>query len=175
MFCTDLLFEMNSDLDGSDAWDVAVAVLNKVFKGEEPEFSKKYLYRYYEDLLFTTQSAYNKYKSDGRSKTSAENGKKGGRPPKSSPIDEHNEQVRKIQREKQKRRIYEQICEEPFKFCDGASWYDITRYFDWIEPSPDLLRTALKSLHKDGLIYFNNEGSKVIIKQVGVASLKKSE
>ncbi len=183
MFCTDMLFELDRDMDSpADAWEVTVAVLNKVFKGKEPKFSKKYLRRYYEDLLFTTQSAYSKYKADGRSKTSAENGKKGGRPPmqgeeqaKTVPVDEYHEKVRAAARSQQRKRIYERICEDPFKFCEGASWEDITQYFYDLEGEPSNLREALQTLHKNRLISFTNEGNKFVIKQLRFAGLKKSE
>ncbi len=165
LFCTDYLFVMEDELDGSEAWDVVVAVLNKVFNGVEPVFPRKYLYRYYEDLLYATQEAYDKYmRKDGRSITSAENGKKGGRPPKNDESEEYNCPARKAQWERHKTLVYERIVKEPFKFNDGAKWEDICYYFNDIVEYPDRLRIALQTLDEEGKIDFNSEGVTKYIK-----------
>lgn len=167
------------NLSDKDFRCVMCAVYEKLRYDVDPDFENYLLFDYYDRVLKTP--AFYASRFDGRSITSAENGKKGGRYLKNSEeqpketLDEHNEQVRNTQQGKRKALVYERICEEPFKYCEGASWEDITRDFDDITPYPDRLRKALQSLQEDGLIYFNNEGSKVIIKQVGVASLKKSE
>lgn len=162
-------------LNGEDFKRVMCAVFDKLRYDVDPDFENYLLFDYYDKVLKTP--AFYASRFDGRSITSAENGKKpknSDEQPKGTP-DEHNEQARNTQQEKRKTLVYERICEEPFKYCEGASWEDITRDFDDITPYPDRLRKALQSLQEDGLIYFNNEGNKVIIKQVGVTSLKKSE
>lgn len=158
MFCTDYLIELNDCLEESECWKVVMAVLNKVFEDEEPVFQKKYLYRFYEDLLYTTQEAYDKYMSDGRRKSSPINGEKGGRPKKSK-VEEHTEYVRDIIREERKNKVYEEICKEPFKYCDGASWEDITHHFYSVEGHPDRLMEALQSLSEEGKIEFRAIGN----------------
>ena len=168
LLCTDLLFEMDEYLDGAESWEVVMAVLNKVFNCEEPRFSRKYLYRFYEDLLSVTQGAYDRYQSDGRRKSSPENGHKGGRPPKASDADAHNDKVRELQQEERKRLVYERICEEPYKYCSGGTWEDITDYFDDIVPYPDRLRKALQALQSEGKIKFEDKGNRKYIKLMNV-------
>lgn len=165
LFCTDYLFDMEELLDGTEAWNVVISVLNKVFKGIEPVFPKKYLYRYYEDLLYTTQEAYDKYMcKDGRSTSSPENGKKGGRPPKNNETEEYNCPARKAQWERNKALVYERILKDPFKFSDGAKWEDICYYFNDVVEYPDRLRMALQTLDDEEKIDFINEGVTKYIK-----------
>lgn len=164
-------------LSNKDFRSVMCAVFDNLRDNVDPDFENYLLFDYYEKVLKTPSYYLSRFDSN-----SAENGKKGGRPPvqgeeqaKAVPTDEYHEKVRAAVRSQQRKRVYERICEEPFKFCEGASWEDITLYFNDIEGSPSNLREALQTLHKNGLIYFNSKGSKVIIKQSGVASLKKSE
>lgn len=146
MFCTDLLYELKECLDPAEAWEVEMAVLDKVHQGIEPCLSKKYMHGYYERLLEFTQYAYNEYhKKDRRSETSAENGKKGGRPKKEAaqePVNEGNIincNGKEIQKRRKINSILQRLNENPGRY-EGMAFEDLCYEFDDIEPYPDRLK-----------------------------------
>lgn len=150
-------------LNDRDFREVFCAVFENLRSGVEPEFDNYVLYSFYESVLSTPEYYLSRF--DGRSVSSAENGKKGGRPPKNN-ADSHNDKVREQQQEERKKLVYERICDDPYKYCDGASWENITKDFDDIVPYPDRLRKAFNSLQDEGKIVFDDEGSKKYIKLI---------
>ena len=76
-------------LNDADFREVFSAVFNHLRDGVEPKFENYLLYDYYEKVLSTPMFYLSKI--DGRSVTSAENGKKGGRPKKYSITDDDSE------------------------------------------------------------------------------------
>lgn len=158
MFCTDLLFEQDEYLEPVESYEVIMAVLNKVFKGAEPRLSKKYLHRYYESILEFTQFSYDEYhKEDGRSITSAENGKKGGRPPKQKDDNKDDMKVvnyngRQLQFEQNKSAVLQRITKDSDKYREGMTMDKLREEFDDITPYRDRLKSILDSLESEGKI-----------------------
>ena len=143
-------------LSDADFREVFCAVFNHLRDGVEPEFDNYLLYDYYEKVLSTPMFYLSKI--DGRSVTSAENGKKGGRPPKSiQPVSDDDSKVincngREVEKRRKERKILERSVKEPEKYRNGASWEKICSDFDDIEPYSDRLLNALESLNGEGKI-----------------------
>ena len=144
-------------LSDADFREVFCAVFNHLRDGVEPEFDNYLLYDYYEKVLSTPMFYLNKI--DGRSVTSAENGKKGGRPPKASQQDDIGNETtivncngREMEKRRKEKKILERIATHPDRYKNGSSWENICIDFDDIEPYSDRLLNALESLNGEGKI-----------------------